>query len=275
MKKIIFGVILLGVSLGLILFFTGYGSKRGGGESDTVSAQFEDLDRASGEVVRSTTSAKSPTREIKISAKESLDLWEHFKSRFGGSLVAQFSLDHRVVSIRGEAGKGTLGRADFNPTIEAQLKERGQEILSALSPLIGERQDWPVEFQEARTGRVSGQVFFRETYDGLVVKPIGVIRVDLGSRGELLGFTSDYIPGAQAIQPAVLSEQEVEEQARVVLGRQNIAGLSSSGMRSGQKIVWVSGSSARYAYEFFVEGRNLVIDAQNGKTLLFRDRRNF
>jgi hypothetical protein len=201
--------------------------------------------------------------------------WAFFKSKYGEHLVARFSSDHYLTSIQGKSGLGALSGDEFDSKNEAQVKGRATEIVQSLSGLIGERKDWPIQLRDVQVGPVSGQVFFRETYQGLVVKPFGLIKVDLGPKGELLGFYSDYTSQVQAVAPAILSEGEIQERARNVLGLQNRSGTGLSGIRSGEQIIWISGEKARVAYEFFVEGRNLVVDAQTGRTVLFRDRRQY
>ncbi len=220
-------------------------------------------------------SPKSTVSPPRSSLGASTQQWVDFKAKYGAHLVPRFSADHFLTSIQGAVGEGIPRGLEFNPQSESQVRERASEIVRALSVLIGERGDWPIEFREVRVGPASGQVSFRETHDGLVVKPFGVIKVDLGPQGEVLAVYSDYASQVQSVVPAVLSEDEVQERARSILGRQNLAKLSLSAMRPGEKIIWVSGDTARVAYEYFVEGRNVVIDAQTGRTVLFRDRRHF
>jgi hypothetical protein len=217
----------------------------------------------------------SPAALPKSSLSESVSGWARFKEKYGEHLVARFSSEHFVTSIQGEVGRGVPVGLEFDSTNESQLKERASEILHSLSQLIGERKEWPIEFIEVRGGPSSGQVFFRETYDGLVVKPLGMIKVDFGPKGELLGFYSDYDSQVQAVVPAVLSEGEVQDLARKALGLKGRMEAGLSAMRPGERIVWVSAGKARVAYEFFVEGRNIVVDAQTGRTILFRDRRHY
>ncbi len=201
--------------------------------------------------------------------------WSQFKSKYGEDLIAQFTPDHLLSSIQGRIGQGAPQGVDFDFRDERQIKARAEAIIRELSVLIGERPDWPIEFSEIRLGPGSGQVYFQQTYQGLKVKPMGGVKVDLGPSGEIIGLYSDYAAQVQSVTPASLSESVVREKAREALTRQSLPGLSLSSIPPGQKIVWVSGGAGRVAYEFFVQGRNVVIDAQQGRTLLFRDRRHF
>ncbi len=207
-------------------------------------------------------------RVPQITQAESQEKWEKFKAQFGKNLVPVFSQDNWLVSIQGEPGKGTLDPS-FKPSDRSKVEARSQLVLAALSDLIGQRADWPIEMINVRPGEVSGQAFFKETFEGLPVKPVGLIKVDLGPQGELLGFSSDYTSRVKSVHSEVLSDEEAQDKARVVLDKAKLPSLEFG----GAKTVWVEGHRATYAYDYWVQGRELVIDAHTGETLLFKDRR--
>ncbi len=269
------GLIVLGFAL--LLVSRGKKSQLNRGESQIVESR--EATGGGPSVLPSPGASLAPPTKLATPPHSNLDSsvenWHRFKIKYGEHLEPKYSADHFLISIEGKVGVGVPRGLEFSPADEDQLKQRADEMLRALSGLIGERENWPIEFREARVGASSGQVFFRETHDGLVVKPSGTVKVDLGPHGELLGFYSDYASQVKTIIPATLSEAEVQERARTVLGQRKGSEGSLGGFRPGERILWVSGSTARVAYEFFVAGRELVVDAQSGRIILFHDLRHY
>lgn len=270
-------ILLLILSLVLVKIFGFKRSQLNRTEPEMIEQQrrFSPSPQSSRQPAGAPTEIPSPSGVPPAFLDRAQNQWVRFKSKYGQQLVPQFSPQQVLTSIEGRVGRGERSGTQFEPGNEENLKARAREIVQDLSVLMGEEKDWPIQLRETRPGAVSGQVYFQETYQGLLIRPMGLVKVDLGPHGELLGFYSDYVGQIQSVLPAQLSEVEVQRRAQGILSQLNLAEALGSQKLVGQKIVWVSGDRARVAYEFKVAGRVLVVDAQEGHTLQFRDLRHY
>lgn len=192
------------------------------------------------------------------------------RESFGSRLEARFSSDGRLESIAGAVDRES-GVNGFDPHEESQVRRRVQEILEVARGPLGLRDDWSLDKPIIRTGAVSAQAYFRETFEGVPVEPWGQVSIDLGPSGELLALYSSYRPDIKISNRIVLGE----EQARVLAESAVAEHDSALGTEVGETIIWESGGIGRYAFEFNVRGRQVVIDASNGQVLSNRDQRQF
>jgi hypothetical protein len=196
--------------------------------------------------------------------------WESFRDHFGSDLKPQFGPSGQLISVQGVIGKGSKADSSFRPQDPKKAIERAREILQAAQDLIGIDPEWPLESPAARGSLFSAQVFFNETHQGVVVSPAGTIKIDLGSQGELIGLYSNYAQNVSLANQVRLDSEEAQIKAISMFQNDQFSSIDVDG---GGKIIWVEGKEGRYAYQFSVNGYQVVIDAQNGNVLFRRDRR--
>lgn len=221
------------------------------------------------------TEGKSRTPAKLDSEKE----WNLFKSRFGQNLTAEYATNGRLAVVHGNAGQGRKASSAFDVTDRQAAIQRAREVIEGAYDLLGINPNSPLaDHPVARNSETSVQVYFRETRGGYPVEPNGQITVDLGKDGELLGLYSSYIPDIDIENSVNLGS----DQAKVKAGQISVdtqIGLRAEG---GRQILWVAQNSAmeakaqgRIAYEFLIQGRQVVVDAGSGEILFSRDRRHF
>jgi hypothetical protein len=196
--------------------------------------------------------------------------WKRFVEEFGPNLRGQFSKTGRLRSVEGAIGRGTAANEDFRPDDPEKVKKRAQEVLAAAEDLIGLRSDWPLGWSKIQGNSISAQIFFNETYNGLKVAPVGSVKIDLGTRGELLALYSDYDPDIKMVNQVRFSSDEGKLKAIAAV---HVAPGSSLQVDGGDKMIWVSEKGGHFAYQYWVEGRQIVIDAETGSVLFNRNRR--
>ncbi|MBC7690840.1 MAG: hypothetical protein H7222_03670 [Methylotenera sp.] len=198
-------------------------------------------------------------------------LWSQFQSNFGSALEPRYFPDGRLASVQAGAKAGT-SKPGFNPKDPQQAIARGREILSAAAELIGVRPDLPLENPLARGTDESVQVSFKETNSGYELAPGGALTLQLGAEGELIGLYADYITPLEVMNQPVLDVESARNKVETTSS-------SPEKIEGGRPLLWVGEvgehPQARHAFEFWVHGRQIIIDAQTGETLLRRDRRHF
>jgi len=200
-----------------------------------------------------------------------------FGARFGEELKFERGASGKVAAIRGAPGQGARASADFSPEDSAQSIARAREVIDAARELIGLEPSLPLGDPTVRTGAVSTQIYFPETLGGVPLEPAGSVIVDLGSQGEILNMTSNYVSGVQVVNHRDLAVDQAKAKAEAVVPEPGSA-LSTLG---GNAIVWVThtgpgDSPVGYqAYEFNVAGRQVIVDAGSGAVLFKKDRRQF
>jgi hypothetical protein len=214
------------------------------------------------------TSQSSPVRGARSQSSSRLaekKTWDDFIKTYGPDFIPEYAPSGRLISIRGNLGSNqNKGSPDFRTQDGAMAISRAREIVEGVGDLLGVRPDWPLKNAVANGSPISAQVFLTQTYEGVPLAPVGGIKVDLGTHGELLGLYSDYASDVTVKNRSVLTVEEA---------RQKI-GLQAS-TAPDQKIVWVTGSDGFFAYQFMVHGRQVVVDAESGQILLNRDRRQY
>jgi hypothetical protein len=209
--------------------------------------------------------------------KSSKEKWQVFSERFGSNLEPQFNADGKLISIQGVPGQGAAATDDFKTQDPQKIILRGREILSAAQDLLGLKAELPLSSPIPRGGPVTAQIYFRETYRGLTLLPEGNIKIDLGPKGEILGLHSDYMSKISVVSDVRLTSQDAFAKALSSIDQVKPSpiamphGVSPS---DGNKVVWVTqATQGHVAYQFFIRGYEVVIDAGTGEILLSRDRR--
>ena len=218
-----------------------------------------------------------------------------FQDKFGSDLEPQFNSEGHLIAVRGTLGQGAAAAPDFTTQDPQKVTLRGQEIVNAAQDLLGLRSELPLSSPIPREGPVTAQLYFRETYRGLTLLPEGTLKIDLGPKGEILELSSDYLAKLNVVSEVRLTSEEALAKALSSVERGTAHGLRpaegnrDSNNTGGNKVVWVvqAGPSAgpgamtpalremqgHVAYQFFVRGREVVIDAGTGLVLFSRNRR--
>lgn len=196
------------------------------------------------------------------------DAWREFQLSFGQDLVAEWTPDGHLVSVKGASGVGMIS-PDFDPKDPRSAIERANEVLKASAPLLEIDPEWPLGNAAARSGELSAQVFFQQTYNEVPLAPVGNVKIDLGRRGELLALYSNYAPHVQIINQLRMDSSEARSHVQ-----------ETGQIEGGGKVIWVTGTvggvaQGRHAYQFSVRGHYIVVDGETGATLVHRDMRDY
>jgi hypothetical protein len=201
--------------------------------------------------------------------------WDRFRERFGRDLEADFSQSGHLAAIRGKPGRSTPAHGFHSDDPQAAIA-RAREILDGLSDLLGLSPDWPLGAPLAKTGNVSAQVYFQESREGVALEPFGAISVDLDSQGGLIGVQSSYVPELSVVNSPDHSSSDPELRARALAA---VPGDSQASVDGGDLVLWLSRKGgvpeAHYAFQYYVRGRQVIVDASDGSILYKRDRRQF
>jgi hypothetical protein len=216
-------------------------------------------------------SSKEAVLSKKAAPLRTEQVWQTFKAQFGEDLQAQFDSDGRLDSVKGSTSGSKKAGSAFRSDEPQQAIARAREILEASAGLLGIQSDLPLERPRAQGDRISAQVTFRETKNAIPILPDGVVIVDLGSQGELLGLYSSYVPDIKIVNQIRLSADEARKQA--ISSVLSPVGLKPEG---GGEVIWVTKStvppSGYRAYEFEVQGHQVVVNAESGEILFKRNR---
>jgi hypothetical protein len=215
------------------------------------------------------TTAAAPMRTHPTASRPGKEEWKRFQEKFGAELQSGFSADGRLVSISGRPGAGKRAQPGFTPEDPRQAIARAKEIVEQARALLGINEDWPLGEPLAQTGKISAQVYFQQSRGGVPVAPFGTVSVDLDSQGGLIRLDSSYAPDPQIVNDPVLDSSEAKLRALGAVGDQS----STLKPQGGNTVLWISagGSEARYAYEYYIQGRRVIVDAGSGAILLKRD----
>jgi hypothetical protein len=195
-------------------------------------------------------------------------LWREFQEKFGANLKPEFSPSKKLVSVQGQFGQGQFAAGSFRSEDPKKAIARAREIISSAATLMGIDPKWPLENALARGSKISAQVFFNQTHEGIIVVPFGNVKVDLGAKGELIGLYSSYSTDIQIVNQVRMDSEEAQLKVVEAFQDPNNTSLHVDG---GGKVIWVHEHLGRYAYEFLAQGRQVVVDAQTGKILDMKD----
>lgn len=161
-----------------------------------------------------------------------------------------------------------LAAAEVTPPSEEEFTRTARKLIEEAQSELGVTDLAQLGAPVVQRGLVSTQVFFRQQYQGLPLRPRGLLTVDLGPQGEKVGIYADWVSQWSFVS----GKSQSMDQIRAHLGiPQSYAGVL---------VVWIdehSGSSSpkgRLAYEFFGGGRTWIVDAEEGRIYLSRDRRH-
>ena len=209
--------------------------------------------------------------------KEPKEKWQEFTQKFGSDLEPQFNSDGQLISVRGMLGQGVAADTNFRTQDPQKITLRGQEIVSAAQELLGLRAELPLSNPIPQGGPVTAQLYFRETYHGLILLPEGTLKIDLGPKGEILGLDSDYLSKINIISDVRLTSQDAFAKALSSMDRRKSFPISTTPVMpsaEGNKVVWVTqATQGHVAYQFFIQGREVIVDAGTGEVLSSKNRK--
>jgi hypothetical protein len=155
----------------------------------------------------------------------------------------------------------------FDPSSREKAIARAESILKKHAKASGIDRKALGE-PRVRVGEASAQVFYKQNFEGAKVIPYGNVTVDLGPKGELLALDSDYVPEPRSENRRVLSAKEAMPAS--ASGLETIVGAPVFFMAYPE-----AGSPGRHAYEYNIEGKQVLVDASNGQVIFQRDRRKY
>jgi len=231
---------------------------------------------ATGQIIRQAALHVTPATEVTGSAQER---WKNFEASFGTGFEPQWR-DGLLASIRAAGGKirnpnaraarpAGPARNGFESRDSEQVLARARELLTVLEGLVGVEAELPLENPVVRGGETSAHVFFQETWRGIPIEPLGKVSIDLGSDGELRGFDSTYVRDLLIKNRVGFSIEEGRLRALSWFYRFQPEKQAVQ-VAGGKQIIWVSGRNGWHAYEYFVRGHHIVIDAMTGELLYGR-----
>lgn len=194
--------------------------------------------------------------------------WKRFQNEYGQDLIPKFLPDGTIASIRGGPGAGRVA-GGFQPNDVEGVRRRAREVMEDLADLIGVDQATELQGPTARGDSNVPQAEFFQTADGLPIEPLGRIRMDLGKGGELIGVYSEYVRNVRLEGEVRLNEAEARKRVKEALPGET----SSLPVGGGRLVAWVVQAvrtpsvQARRAYEFYWNGRRVVVDSENGRIL--------
>lgn len=214
-------------------------------------------------------------------ALEKADLEKEFsrlRAKYGNELAIEALPSGHLASIRGRLGHGARAGGAFDASKRVGAVARASEILEASTAALGLGPSLPLSEPDYRGDSISAHIAFKQTFGGKPIEPVGNISVDLGTAGELVGLYSTALTGLRVTNETKMGLEEAKARAAAAVQDET----SSQEPAGGAEVIWVSTpsidggpSEGRHAYEFSVKGRQVVVDAEDGKILHQRDRRHF
>lgn len=248
---------LLCLLLGVLFGFLYYQDKRGNSQNEDQLP------------VQQSSTLKEPVQKIPKQSKKITDLFgSHAKATYNekGFLIELKSDSESADYISG------FDLADNNSVID-----RAKEILGELKTHLGIERLSDLGEPVIQKSDVSAIIEFPQLSDaGFPMRPSGATTVRIGASGQILGLTSTWVSGRIQIQNQwKLNSSQARARAQSTATEPSY----SSNPSPAKKILWVASidsqhrAHAFHAYEFSVNGRQVVVDAATGEILFNRDRR--
>jgi hypothetical protein len=201
---------------------------------------------------------------------------KRFQARFGSNLTPAYGRSGKISRLKGAPGEGTRAETTFSPREQAKVIARAKQVVKEAHELLGIESGFPLDGGIARTGEVSAQVTFRQSYQGEPVEPGAEVVIDLGSQGEVIEVSSSYVHGLDVVNSAKITAGTAQATAEAAI----IDPSSAVATTGGEAVVFVAHDSegnahGRHAYRFNVRGREVYVDSESGTVLSQRDRRQY
>jgi hypothetical protein len=204
--------------------------------------------------------------------------WRHFQKEFGLHFDSTFTLDHRLSHVRAVDRSARPMRGFDSGNKDAALK-RAEEVLKVAGPLIGLNSDYPLSARAVSSDEISSQVEWVQAYRGVPIEPYGRITVQLDQNGGLRGLYSNYIS-----DPVIGNEPSLDPVAakNALISHLDFTVEHPERIGVGELVLFSPGPQVTsspviltYGYRYWIEGREVILDAAKGEILSERDRRQF
>lgn len=181
-----------------------------------------------------------------------------FLRKYGDELVIERDSEKRVVAFREPSEPENIRSPGqrlrgFSVRDSEQVVARAREILNDSRAILGLTTEMPLIDPKVSGTDLHAQVVFTQSQDGVPIVPSGTVSVLIGAEGELKSLESDY------------------------LRRAMIANQPKLPQTTGRHVLWVHSTlpvaQLRHAYETRESGFQVVVDAEDGRTLLRRNKR--
>jgi hypothetical protein len=179
---------------------------------------------------------------------------EQFKKENPQYKVEQ-AKDGRVISLVLNGSEGFKSHrpvASFHPNHRDQVLAQAEAILNELSGVLGIQSQMTLGLPQVSSTDLSAQLVYQQTLENVPLVPAGPVSLVLGSDGSLKRLDSTY-------QPKV-----------VVVNQRKLAG-------PGRPIMWIEAyepvAQVRHANESREKGIQTILDAEDGRVILTRDKK--
>jgi hypothetical protein len=210
------------------------------------------------------------TERKEVLVESSKEFVEKFRDQFGANLEFEFFRSGRLLAIHGGMGQGVFAQSDFRPDDVYQVRSRAKKILEVAETALGVQENWPLREIDFQGSKLTAHMTYHQTYQDLRVAPVGTVKIDLGPKGEVIALYSDYAPNVNVTNESKLTAAQALEKAKIP--KKGESGGTASATQA-EKVVWIEGTQGKIAYQFYIEGEEIVIDAQSGEVILRRNRR--
>lgn len=163
--------------------------------------------------------------------------------------------DGRVLSIVSTGSgefKGYQPVSSFHPKNRDQVLAQAEAILNELSDLLGINSQMPLGLPQVSSTDLSAQLVYQQTFEDVPLAPAGPVSIVFGSDGSLKRLDSTY-------QPKI-----------VVMNHRKLKG-------EGRSVLWIQSYEPTvkvlHAYEVREKGIQKIVDAEDGHTILTRDKK--
>ena len=175
-------------------------------------------------------------------------------------------LDGNIVELLGKPGNRNRDIKGFSTETEIEITKRASQIMEQLNGTFDRA--GLSNYATVVTGSRSAQAFYQQIYGGYPVRPSSGVKVDLAKNGGVIRVSSDVRPiHSIGNSPVLDSESAMAEAKKHMSSARSIVG--------GEHVIWVRGDTGFHGYSFNADGKQIVINAENGDVLFKKDRRLF
>lgn len=175
----------------------------------------------------------------------------------------------RLLALKVVGGRPLTAPGELETDHESEkVRKRARWVLERLAPKIGVGDPQSLRETKVNQSPLSAVVHFEQTHQALPLLDRGSIRVVFSQDGRLVSVHSDFVAEVRPQGEFVLSESQAQTQ----LG--NSLKKDPSTLRPG-RVGWVVVDRARInpVYEWWSEGKQVMVSATDGRVLWMKDQR--
>lgn len=204
------------------------------------------------------------------------ELWGVFQAGYGPFDENTFSPDLRLLRLRSDQSIAAGG--GFQSGQRNSVLARGEEIVKNAQELLGLDSFRSLSLASIQTDEFSSQLEWIQTVQGLPIEPAGRLSLQLTQEGGLRGLYSSIIADYRISNQVSMSMVEARqlvfsslqfhlEHPEKVNDLGHLILFAKNFQQSSTQV------ELRHAYRFWIEGREIIVDADNGQLLSEKDRR--